>query len=64
MALLVHRRKLTADATKRGRSSITAKGSGDLLLYFDHPKIALGEVVRKGQRQVVKKGQHLIGTLQ
>src|SRR5260221_12250582 len=64
MALLVHRRKITPDATKRGRSSIAAKRSGDLLLNFDHTKIPLREIVGKGHRQVVEKGQHLICPVQ
>jgi len=60
MSLLVHRRKIAADATKRGSSGVAAKRSGDLLLNFHHPKIPLREIVRKGQRQVVEKGKHLI----
>jgi hypothetical protein len=60
----MHRRKITADATKRGRSGIAAKRSGDLLLNFHHPKIPLREIVRKWQSKVVEKGQHLICPLQ
>src|SRR5258706_11714944 len=59
MALLVHGRQITPDATKRGGSAIAAKRSGDLLLNFHHAKIPLREIVRKWQSQVVEKGQPL-----
>ncbi len=45
MSLLVHRRKITADAAKSGDPSRTPKGTRDLLLHFCPAKVALGLVV-------------------
>ena len=45
MSLLVHRRKITADAAKSGDPSRTAKGARNLLLHFCPAKVALGLVV-------------------
>src|SRR5579859_160443 len=62
VALLVHRRKITADAAKSGDRCITAKGARNLLLHFGPAKVPLGLVVRKRNAQVVEQGQHLLGT--
>src|SRR5215467_8518364 len=62
MSLLLHRRKITADAAKSGDASRTAKSAGNLLLHFGPAKIPLGLVVRKRNPQVVKPRQHLIST--
>ena len=48
MPLLVHSRKITADAAKSGDPSRTAKGARNLLLHFRPAKIPLGLVVRHG----------------
>ncbi len=48
VSLLLHRRKITADATKSGDPSRTAKGARNLLLHFHPAKIPLGLVVRHG----------------
>ncbi len=44
MSLLVHRGKIPPDVTKRGRSGIAAKRSGDLLLHIDQAQIPLHEI--------------------
>src|SRR5713226_7443544 len=62
MSLLVHRRKITADAAKSGDASRTAKGASHLLLHFCQAKVPLGLVVGKRNPQVVEQSQHLLGT--
>src|SRR5579863_2043491 len=62
MALLVHGRKITADATKSGRPGRTAKGARNLLLHFGPAKVALGLVVGKRNAQIVEQRQHLLGS--
>src|ERR1700730_3499914 len=62
VSLLLHRRKIAADAAKSGSPSRTAKGASNLLLNFRQAKIPLGLVVRKRNAQVVEQSQHLIGT--
>src|SRR5713226_4138810 len=62
VSLLLHRRKITADAAKSGDPSRTAKGARNLLLHFRPAKIPLGLVVRKRNAQVVEQRQHLLGT--
>src|SRR5947208_15538203 len=62
MSLLVHRRKITADAAKSGDPSRTAEGTRNLLLHFGPAKVALGLVVGKRNPQVVQQRQHLLGT--
>src|SRR5260370_37700469 len=60
--LLVHRRKITADAAKSSDPCSTAKGARNLLLHFGPAKVPLGLVVRKRNPQVVEQCQHLLGT--
>src|SRR5437764_13470714 len=62
MSWLVHRRKITANATKSGDPSRAAKGARNLLLNFGQAKIALGLVVGKRNAQVVEQSQHLLCT--
>src|SRR5712692_5016363 len=62
MSLLLHRRKITADAAKSSNPSRTAKGASNLLLNFCPAKVPLGLVVRKRNPQVVEQSQHLICT--
>src|SRR5579863_209940 len=62
MPLLVHRRKITADAAKSGDACRTAEGARNLLLNFCPAKVALGLVIRKRNAQVVEQRQDLIGT--
>src|SRR5437773_4317297 len=62
VSLLVHRRKITADAAKSGDPSRTAKGARNLLLHFRQAKVPLGLIVRKRNAQVVEQSQHLLGT--
>src|SRR5260370_25937091 len=62
VALLVHRRKSTADAANSGDPCRTAKGARNLLLHFGPAQVPLGLVVRKRNPQVVEQGQHLLGT--
>src|SRR5919108_2356753 len=62
MALLLHRRQITADAAKSGDPSRTAKGARNLLLHFRPAKVALGLIVRKRNAQVVEQSQDLLGT--
>src|SRR5437899_13028171 len=62
VSLLLHRRKITADATKSSGPSRTAKGARNLLLHFGPAKIPLGLVVGKRNAQVVEQRQHLLGT--
>src|SRR5690348_3746454 len=62
MPLLLHSRKITADAAKSGDPSRTAKGTRNLLLNFCPAKVPLGLVVRKRNAQVVEQRQYLLGT--
>src|SRR3989442_10708376 len=62
MPLLVHRRKITADAAKSGDPSRTPKGARNLLLNFRPAKVPLGLVVCKRNAQVGKPRQYLLGT--
>src|SRR2546425_9507431 len=62
VSLLLHCRKITADAAKSGDSSRTAKGARNLLLDFCPAQVPLGLVVGKRNAQVVEQGQHLFGT--
>src|SRR5947208_4068368 len=62
VSLLVHGRKITADAAKSGDPSRTAKGARNLLLDFGPAQVPLGLVVGKRNAQIVEQGQHLLGT--
>src|SRR6266566_4622540 len=62
VSLLLHRRKIAADAAKSRDPSGTAKGARNLLLDFGPAQIPLGLVVGKRYAQVVEQGQHLLGT--
>src|SRR5258708_9530959 len=62
VSLLLHRRKIAADAAKSGDPSRTAKGARNLLLNFRPAKVPLGLVVGKRKTQVVEQSQHLLGT--
>src|SRR5229473_5780105 len=62
VSLLVHRRKITADAAKSGDPSRTPKGARNLLLHFRPAKVPLGLIVRKRNPQVVEQSQHLLCT--
>ncbi len=62
MPLLVHSRKITANAAKSGDSSRTAKGARNLLLSFRQAQVLLGLIVRKRNPQVIEQSQHLLGT--
>src|SRR5450759_1340926 len=64
VSLLLHRRKITADAAKSGDPGSTPKGARNLLLNFRPAKVALSLVVRKRNPQVVEQRQHLLGTPQ
>src|SRR5512135_1753970 len=61
MSLLVHRRKITADAAKSGGPSGTPKGARNLLLHFRPAKVPLSLVVGKRNPQIVEPRQHLLG---
>src|ERR1700693_2032179 len=61
-SLLVHRRKITADAAKSGGPRRTAKGARNLLLHFRQAQVPLGLVIRKRNAQVVEQSQHLLCT--
>src|SRR5260370_12161644 len=62
VSLLLHRRKIAADAAKSGDPSRTAKGARNLLLNFRPAKVPLGLVVGKRKTQDVEQSQHLLGT--
>jgi hypothetical protein len=62
--LVVHRRKRTAERTKSGGTSSTAKGIGHLLGNVGAAKIPLGLLLRKRNPQVVASSQNVIGTRQ
>src|SRR5256714_15327466 len=58
VSLLVHRRKITADAAKSGDPSHTTKGARNLLLHFRPAKVPLGLVVRERNAQVVEQSNN------
>src|SRR6266568_4500227 len=60
MALLLHRRKVTADAAKSGDPSRTTKGARNLLLHFGPAKVPLRLIIRKRNPQIVEQSQHLL----
>jgi hypothetical protein len=60
VSLLVHRRKITANAAKSGDPSRTPKGTRNLLLHFRQAKVPLGLVVGKRNPQVDKPRQYLL----
>src|SRR5438270_7056502 len=62
VSLLVHRRKIAADAAKSRDPGRAAKGARNLLLHFGPAKVALRLVVGKRKREVVEQSQHLLGT--
>src|SRR5216684_1177605 len=62
VSLLVHRRKITADAAKSSGPRRTPKGARNLLLNFRQAKVPFGLVVRKRNPQVVEQSQHLLCT--
>src|SRR6266699_927211 len=62
VSLLLHSRKITADAAKSGDPSRTPKGAGNLLLNFRPAKVSLGLIVRKRNPQVVEQRQHVLCT--
>src|SRR6266516_2531354 len=62
VTLLLHRRKITADAAKSDDASRTAKGARNLLLDFGPAQVPLGLIVRKRNAQVVEQSQHLFCT--
>src|SRR5947209_14483629 len=62
ISLLLHGRKITADAAKSGDPSRTAKGARNLLLHFGPAQVPLRLVVRKRNAQIVEQGQHLLCT--
>jgi hypothetical protein len=57
MPLLVHRRKITANAAKSGDSRRTAKDASNLLLHFRQAKVLLGLVVGKRNSAGSRKGR-------
>src|SRR2546429_2790822 len=61
MTLLAHGREIAANATKSRQPILAAKGACDLLLDFRHAQIPLGLIVGKWHREVLEKGQHLLG---
>src|SRR6266566_296332 len=60
MALLLHRRKVTADAAKSGDPRRTTKGARNLLLHFGPAKVPLRLIIRKRNPQIVEQSQHLL----
>src|SRR5215813_3875822 len=62
MTLLVHGRKITADAAKGRGATGTAKGARNLLLHFGHAQISFGQIVGKRNAQIIEQSQHLIGS--
>src|SRR5713226_1666646 len=57
MTLLFHGREVASDAAEGLCSGRGAKATTDLLLDFHHPQIPLGQIVVKGHRKVLHKGQ-------
>src|SRR6266436_8327631 len=64
VALLVHSRKVAADAAKGRGPIIAAEGASHFLLNLDHAQIAFGLIVGKGDGQVIQEGQHLMSSMQ
>src|SRR6266446_3617214 len=57
ITLLLHGRDVTSDTAEGVCSGRGAKAPTDLLLDFHHPQIPLGQIVVKGHRKVLHKGQ-------
>ena len=60
VSLLLHRRQITADATKSADPRRRAKGASNLLLHFGPAQVPLGLVVGKRDPQIVEQSQHLL----
>ena len=56
--LLAQSRKITADAAEYCHPLFGAETAGDLLLDFDHAKIALRLVVVKRDRKIMQEPEH------
>src|SRR6266699_1144754 len=55
----VRGRAIAPNATKGLDSREIAKAARNLLLHFDHAHISLGQIIVKGDRQVVQEGQQV-----
>ncbi len=60
-ALLAHGGQIGAGDAKGVSALRGAKASGDLLLQFRHPNVALGLVVVERNLRIVEEAQHLVG---
>ena|SRR2546421_10314990 len=58
MPLLLHRRKITADAAKHGDAHRTAKGARNLLLHFGQANILLRLIIIIRYHETMQEGQH------
>ena len=60
-ALLAHGGQIGAGDAEGVSAWRGAKATGDLLLQFRHPNVALGLVVVKRDTRIVEETQHLVG---
>ena len=60
-ALLAHGGQIRAGDAESVSALDGAKASGDLLLEFGHPDVALGLVVIERNPLIVEKAQHIVG---
>src|SRR5689334_15363467 len=57
-ALFAQRGQIASNAAKGFGSSNAAEAPGDLLLYFDHAKISLSQIVIKIHTKILQEGQN------
>src|SRR5436190_7554237 len=60
LTLLAQRRDIASQAAKGGGSRWGTEASRDLLPHFDHPQVALRQVVVEGDREVGHERQHAV----
>ena len=58
-ALLDKGRDVTANGAKGCRARATLKTARNLLLEFEHPKVAFGQIVVERHTEIVGKAQHV-----
>ena len=59
MALLAHGGQVATDGGGMHGAIPTAKAARDFLLHFEHTQVAFGQVVVKGDVEIIEEGQNL-----